>query len=126
MNHDVIVIGGGQAGLAIGHFLAITLHARTVAAHGSTVQTAGGTSLDVRTIIWATGFTTDHSWLDLPIFGDDGRLIHRRGITPSPDLYFLGLPWQHTRGSALLGFVKHDAAHLPGVIAARSRRPVPA
>ncbi len=101
----------------------VTLHPRAVAAHGSTVQVAGGTSLDVRTVIWATGFTTDHSWLDLPIFGDDGRVLQRRGVTPSPGLYFLGLPWQHTRGSALLGFVKHDAAHLAQTIAARSRRP---
>jgi putative flavoprotein involved in K+ transport len=63
-------------------------------------------------VIWATGFGLDHSWIDAPIFADDGRLIHRRGITPSPGLYFIGLPWQHTRGSALLGWVKHDAGHI--------------
>jgi putative flavoprotein involved in K+ transport len=38
-----------------------------------------------------------------------GRLRHRRGVTDIPGLYFLGLSWQHTRGSALLGWVKHDA-----------------
>jgi putative flavoprotein involved in K+ transport len=35
--------------------------------------------------------------------------VHRRGVTGSAGLYFLGLPWQHTRGSALLGWVKDDA-----------------
>ena len=42
----------------------------------------------------------------------DGRVVHRRGVTDVPGLYFLGLSWQHTRGSALLGFVKDDAAYL--------------
>ena len=70
-------------------------------------------------MIWATGFGIDHSWIDAPIFDDDGRLIHTRGITPSPGLYFIGLPWQHTRGSALLGWVKHDAAHIAQAVEAR-------
>lgn len=39
----------------------------------------------------------------------EGRLRHRRGVTDAPGLYFLGLTWQHTRGSALLGWVKDDA-----------------
>ena len=39
----------------------------------------------------------------------DGGLRHRRGVTDVPGLYFLGLSWQHTRGSALLGWVKDDA-----------------
>jgi putative flavoprotein involved in K+ transport len=43
---------------------------------------------------------------------EDGRVVHRRGVTNVPGLYFLGLTWQHTRGSALLGFVKDDAAYL--------------
>jgi putative flavoprotein involved in K+ transport len=42
----------------------------------------------------------------------DGTVIHRRGATDVPGLYFLGLSWQHTRGSALLGFVRDDAAYL--------------
>ena len=47
--------------------------------------------------------------------------IHRRGVTDVPGLYFLGLSWQHTRGSALLGFVKDDAAHLADRIAEHQR-----
>ena len=60
-------------------------------------------------MIWATGYTADHSWLDVPVVDAEGHLRHRRGVTDVPGLYFLGLSWQHTRGSALLGWVKDDA-----------------
>ena len=73
---------------------------------------ADGTSLEVDAVIWATGFTRDHGWIHAPAFGDDGGVAHRRGVTASPGLSFLGMPWQHTRGSALLGWVKDDAAHI--------------
>ena len=39
-------------------------------------------------------------------------MLHRRGVTDAPGLYFLGLTWQHTRGSALVGWVKDDAAFI--------------
>jgi hypothetical protein len=55
----------------------------------------------------------DHSWIDIPEAKDgQGRIVHQRGVTPSPGLYMLGLTWQHTRGSALLGWVGNDAAFL--------------
>jgi putative flavoprotein involved in K+ transport len=47
----------------------------------------------------------------------EGQVVHRRGVTEVPGLYFLGLSWQHTRGSALLGFVNDDAAYLADRIA---------
>ena len=47
--------------------------------------------------------------------------MHRRGVTESPGLYFLGLTWQHTRGSALLGWVKDDAEHIAEQISAFDR-----
>jgi hypothetical protein len=53
----------------------------------------------------------------LPVFSADGRVEHRRGVTPVPGLYFLGLPWLHTRGSALLGWVQEDASYIAGRIA---------
>jgi putative flavoprotein involved in K+ transport len=71
-----------------------------------------GTRLDVNAMVWATGFRPEHSWIDVPVFDEDGRLVHRRGVTESAGLYFLGLTWQHTRGSALLGWVKDDAAFI--------------
>jgi putative flavoprotein involved in K+ transport len=72
----------------------------------------------VRTVIWATGFGLDHWWIDAPIFHAKGAVEHQRGVTRSPGLYLLGLPWQHTRGSALLGWVKKDAAYLATQISA--------
>ena len=71
-----------------------------------------GSELDVGVVIWATGFRNDHSWIDAPIFDDQQRVVHRRGVTDSPGLYFLGLTWQYTRGSALIGWVGDDAAYI--------------
>jgi putative flavoprotein involved in K+ transport len=96
----------------------IELHGRAVAAAGSTISFADGTALDVRGVIWATGFRVDHSWIDVPAFDDNGRAVHERGVTTSPGLYFLGQLWQHTRGSALLGWVKDDAAYIAEKVAA--------
>jgi putative flavoprotein involved in K+ transport len=87
----------------------VELKPRAVAASGRTVSFADGSELDVDAVIWATGYRPDHSWIKLPVADANGRLLHRRGVTDVPGLYFLGLSWQHTRGSALLGWVKHDA-----------------
>ena len=72
-------------------------------------------------VVWATGYRPDHSWIDLPVLDADGRLSHRRGVTDVPGLYFLGLSWQHTRGSALLGFVEDDAAFIAARIDEHAR-----
>ena len=70
-------------------------------------------------MIWATGYRTDHTWIDVPAAKDEpGRIRHTRGVTSSPGLYLLGLTWQHTRGSALLGWVGDDAAFIAGRITA--------
>src|SRR5207253_10854164 len=63
-------------------------------------------------VIWATGYRSDHSWITAPVVGARGEIVHKRGVTDIPGLYFLGLSWQHTRGSALLGWVKDDAEYL--------------
>jgi putative flavoprotein involved in K+ transport len=76
------------------------------------VAFSDGVKLEVAAIIWATGFRSDYSWIDAPTFDESGALLHRRGVTGSPGLYFLGLTWQYTRGSALLGWVKEDARYL--------------
>jgi putative flavoprotein involved in K+ transport len=85
---------------------------RAASAGGSTVTFADGSALAVDAVVGATGFRLDHSFIDLPVFDDGGRPTHRRGVTEIPGLYFLGLPWQYTRGSALLGWVKDDAQHI--------------
>ena len=52
--------------------------------------------------------------IELPVFDADSRVRHTRGVTDVPGLYFVGLTWQHTRGSALLGWVKEDAEYIAG------------
>lgn len=90
----------------------VALRPRASDATGTSVSFDDGTTMDVSSVIWATGYGLDHSWIDAPVFDAGGQLLHRRGVTDSPGLYFLGLPWLNTRGSALLGWVKHDAEYL--------------
>jgi putative flavoprotein involved in K+ transport len=80
-----------------------------------------GKTLDVDVVVWATGYRSDYSWIGIPGLAREGKLIHRRGVTQIPGLYFLGLSWQHTRGSALLGFVDDDAAYLAALITTNAR-----
>jgi len=82
------------------------------------VSFADGSELDVDAVIWATGYRSDYSWIELPIFDSDRNLRHRRGVTDVPGLYFLGLSWQYTRGSALLGWVEEDAEFIADQLAA--------
>jgi putative flavoprotein involved in K+ transport len=90
----------------------VTLKRRTVGASGRTIRFADGSALDVDAVIWATGYRADYSWIKPSVTDPNGRVRHRRGVTDAPGLYFLGLAWQHTRGSALLGWVKDDAAFI--------------
>ena len=90
----------------------VHLHPRTVEAEGSRVTFSDDSTVDVGAVIWATGYTSDYSWIGPEVVDEHGRAMHRRGVTESPGLYFLGLTWQHTRGSALLGWVKDDAAYV--------------
>jgi|SRR5579884_223377 len=87
----------------------VELKTRAVAASGRTVSFADGSELDVDSVIWATGYQPDRSWIKLPVTDQNGAVNHRRGVTDVPGLYFLGLSWQYTRGSALLGWIKDDA-----------------
>jgi putative flavoprotein involved in K+ transport len=91
---------------------------RLVDADGRTVRFADHRLLeDVGVVVWATGYRSDYAWIHLPGVVREGHVVHRRGVTEVPGLYFLGLSWQHTRGSALLGFVNDDAAYLADRIA---------
>jgi putative flavoprotein involved in K+ transport len=109
------VIGPGPRRLARSH--GIRIRPRVTGAAGRTVTFADGTAAEYDTVVWATGFAADNTWIDIPDVKDkQGRILHTRGVTPSPGLYLLGLTWQHTRGSALLGWVGNDAAFLAGQI----------
>jgi putative flavoprotein involved in K+ transport len=96
----------------------VQLKPRATAASGRAVRYADGSQVEVDAVIWATGYRPDYAWIDLPIFDSDGQLRHRRGVTDVPGLYFLGLTWQHTRGSALIGWVEDDAEFIAERIAA--------
>jgi putative flavoprotein involved in K+ transport len=87
----------------------VELKPRATNASGRKVRFEDGSMVEVDAVIWATGYRPDYSWIDVPIFDSSGHLSHRRGVTEVPGLYFLGLTWQHTRGSALIGWVKDDA-----------------
>ena len=110
MSERETLIGSTPRGIRRQH--GVELHGRALSAQGSTVRFDDGTQVDVAGVVWATGFRVDHSWIDVPVFDAGGRLIHQRGVTQAPGLYFLGMQWQHTRGSALLGWVKDDAEYL--------------
>lgn len=70
-------------------------------------------TLEVSNIIWATGFKTDYPWLKIDdVINEEGKVIHNRGISTIKGLYFIGLPWQYRRGSALLQGVGYDAEYI--------------
>jgi len=83
---------------------------------------------EIQTIIWATGFRPDTSWLDVPVFDHKQRLVHDGGVVPAPGLYVLGLPFLRRRKSSLIDGAAGDAAalsthlagHLDGITARSS------
>ena len=66
----------------------------------------------VTSILWATGFAVDYSWLKVGAVDEHGKPLHQRGVSAEPGVYFLGLPWQSRRGSSFIWGVWHDAKHL--------------
>jgi putative flavoprotein involved in K+ transport len=104
----------------------VRLRPRLVDAEGRTVRFADHRLLEeVGVVVWATGYRSDYGWIQIPGVVREGQVVHRRGVTQFPGLYFLGLSWQHTRGSALLGFVNDDAAYLAEQISSPNRRGQP-
>ena len=66
----------------------------------------------IRTIIWATGYRPDYSWLDVPVFDRKGRIRHEGGVVDSPGLYLLGIQFLRRRKSALIDGAGDDAREL--------------
>lgn len=87
--------------------LAVT--SRIVGVQGGLPVNQEGQTLQVDTVLWATGFRPDYSWLSTPVVRQDGQVLHREGVTPHRGLYFVGLSWQRSRRSALIGGVGRDA-----------------
>jgi putative flavoprotein involved in K+ transport len=90
---------------------------------GYPVTADGEVLTDVSTVVWCTGSSPDHSWLDLPVFGDDGRPRHDRGVAEAePDLMFLGLDLQFAVASGTIQGLDRDARYLVRHLRDRARR----
>jgi putative flavoprotein involved in K+ transport len=80
----------------------------------------------IRTIIWATGFRPDYSWLEVPVLDRKGRVRHDGGVVASPGMYLIGMPFLRRRKSALIDGARDDArelsAHLAAYLHARARK----
>jgi putative flavoprotein involved in K+ transport len=74
----------------------------------------------ISSVVWATGYTPDYGWVELPIFDASGAPIHHRGVTASPGLYFLGLRWQHRLKSSFIYGLDEDATYVTDQIVRRA------
>ncbi len=81
---------------------------------------------EIRTILWATGFRPDYSWLEVPVFDRKGRIRHDGGVVDSPGLYLMGLQFLRRRKSALIDGAGDDARDLSAHLAAYLDGGVPA
>jgi len=75
----------------------------------------------ITSIVWATGFRVDYSWLQVNAFDDEGKPAHQRGVSTEPGVYFVGLPWLSRRGSTFIWGVWHDAKHIADHIATQRK-----
>lgn len=98
----------------------VGLAPRTIGAAGGRPLLEDGRPLDVRNVIWCTGFDAALSWIDLPIFDEHGEPRHASGVvTDEPGLYFVGQHFQHAMSSAMIHGVGRDAARMVDAIAER-------
>ncbi|MEV0565642.1 NAD(P)-binding domain-containing protein [Dactylosporangium sp. NPDC050588] len=95
---------------------------RVVDAERDALVSADGTRHPVAAVVWATGFRPSYPWMHVPVLDGRGAPVHRGGVTDWPGLYFVGLPWQRARGSAVLGWVGRDAEVIAGHAAAAAGR----
>jgi putative flavoprotein involved in K+ transport len=78
--------------------------------------------LDVRNVVWCTGFRPDFSWIQLPLeIGEDGYPVQYRGASTTPGLYFVGLPFLHSFASMLIGGADRDAGRVAEQIVAAGK-----
>jgi len=95
--------------------------ARTAGAENGLPILEDGRTLEVRNVIWCTGFDNGLSWIDLPIFEDNGEPRHKSGVVESESgLYFVGQHFQHSMSSTMIHGVGRDAARMAAAI--RERR----
>ncbi|WP_158784478.1 NAD(P)/FAD-dependent oxidoreductase [Pantoea sp. BAV 3049] len=75
----------------------------------------------ITTIIWATGYIADYSWLNVDAFDENKKPKHQRGVSSEAGVYFLGLPWLSRRGSTFIWGVWHDAKYIADHIATQRK-----
>ncbi|HSM55803.1 MAG TPA: NAD(P)/FAD-dependent oxidoreductase [Candidatus Sulfomarinibacteraceae bacterium] len=94
---------------------------RTDGTRGGRPMLGDGRTLAAANVLWATGFVPDYTWIDLPIFREDGYPQHRRGVVEEePGLYFVGLEHQHRLDSSHIGGVGDDAHYVVEHLVART------
>lgn len=76
---------------------------------------------NIGAVIWCTGYQSDFSWIEVPVFDGKGYPGHERGVTGVRGFYFLGLPWLYTWGSGRFSGIARDASYLADYIAARRK-----
>ena len=76
---------------------------------------------NIGAVVWSTGYHSDFSWIEIPVFDGKGYPGHDRGVTDIPGFYFLGLPWLYTWGSGRFSGVARDATYLADTIVMRKK-----
>jgi putative flavoprotein involved in K+ transport len=95
---------------------------RTVGVRNGMPLLADDSTVDVANVIWCTGYHPGFSWIDLPVFGNDGEPRQRRGVVSAePGLYFVGLHFLYAMSSTMIHGVGRDAEHVARSIAAKTR-----
>ena len=94
----------------------VTAVGHTLDANENNIRCQHKTLSSIKNIIWSTGFRADFSWIDGIALDKQGYPVNYRGVSTTKDMYFIGLPWMYTRGSATLGGVHKDAAYLINII----------
>ena len=78
---------------------------------------------EIGTVVWATGYRPDYSWLDVPVVDEKGQLRHDGGVVDSPGLYALGLPVLRRRKSTFIHGIEDDAREVVDHLAGSLRSP---
>lgn len=94
---------------------------RITDANGNTLTHADGSTIQPTAVVWATGYRSDYSWIDAPVFDEKGKPKHVRGVTDVPGLYFLGLRFLMSHRSSLLYGATRDAGYLAEQIEQRRK-----
>lgn len=92
---------------------AIKLQEKVVSASGNNIMFQNGDIYSAESVIWSTGFVQNYNWIEIEqAVNEKGFPNHIKGISPVKGLYYIGLPWQSQRGSALICGVGKDAAYV--------------